>query len=89
MATTRSSPLRTTLRAGESLLSALWTKVEALLRDRISQPAPPSPDKHRLEHEALMEANDAPLVTSDADADAFDAMKRRRSRRVAKPLPIK
>ena len=89
MATTRSSPLRTTLRLGESLLSALWTKIEDVIRERVGRPAHTTPVKHTLEHEALMEANDAPLVTSDADADAFDALKGRRSRRVAKPLPVK
>lgn len=87
MATTRSSPLRTTLRLGESLLGALWAKVEDLLRERVGRNVPTSPDKG--EHEAMMEANDAPLVTSDAEADAFDALKGRRSRRVAKPLPVK
>jgi hypothetical protein len=90
MATTRSSAIRTTLHAGQSLLSALWAKATELVRERAGQPAPSTaPDKHSPEHEAMMEANDAPLVTSDADADAFDALKARRSARVAKPLPIK
>lgn len=88
MNATRSSPLRTTLRMGESLVSALWTMVENLIRER--RPAPTlTPDKHALEHAAMMEAADAPLVTNDPDADAFEALKGRQSRRVAKPLPIK
>jgi hypothetical protein len=43
-------------------------------------------DEH---YRGLLEVNNSPLVESNVDAAAFEALKRRRSRRLAKPLPIK
>jgi hypothetical protein len=40
------------------------------------------------EFEAVMRMKMEPLVVTDADADAFEELKRRRAKRVAKPLPI-
>jgi hypothetical protein len=90
MATTRSSPVRTTLHIGRSLLSTIVAKAKDLLRERAGRPRPGHEVKPMsAERQGMMEANKAPLVTNDADADAFEAMKRRRSRRVAKPLTLK
>jgi hypothetical protein len=49
---------------------------------------PPRSSEGDAEYQALMEIKDMPLVRTADDADAFEALKRRRSRRVAKPLPL-
>jgi hypothetical protein len=90
MATTRSSPVRTTLHLGQSLLGVVWVKLRDLVRERAGRDLPPTAKPKRApEHEALVEINNTPLVEGDADADAFEDLTGRRSRHVAKPLPIK
>ena len=77
MATTPTAPIRTTVHAGLSLLRALWTKAGHLIREQVDRPRPSAPNTASPEYQGMIEVNDTPLVTSDADADAFDELSAR------------